>query len=47
MNERKTEQYVRDCLDKLGYDRENFFVEEQQSDNPIINKLLKKCFKKR
>jgi hypothetical protein len=46
MNERKTEQYVRDMLVKLGYLKDDFIIEEQQSDNPAINKLLKNASKK-
>ena len=34
MNERKTEQYVRDMFVKLGYLKDDFIIEEQQSDNP-------------
>ena len=46
-NERKTENYVRDELRKRGYflDR-NITVEEQRSDNPKIQKLLKVASKR-
>ena len=41
-NERKTEQLTRKIFKNLGYyDDNNIMVEEQISDNPIIQKLLK------
>ena len=39
-NERKTEKITRDMLRKAGYTEEEFNIEEQQSDNPKIKKLL-------
>ena len=45
-NERKTENIVRDLLREQGYnDNENIIIEEQQSDNPRIDKLLNKASK--
>ena len=45
-NERKTENLVRDLLREQGYnDNENIIIEEQQSDNPRIDKLLNKASK--
>jgi type I restriction enzyme M protein len=47
MNERKTENIVRDLLRKLEYySSSDITVEEQKSDNPKINKLLKNASKK-
>lgn len=47
MNERKTENYVRQKLAELGYyQNPNIIVEEQQSENPRIKKLLKNASKK-
>lgn len=41
VNERKTENLVRNLLKEQGYsDNENILIEEQSSDNPKINKLL-------
>ncbi|MBE3117724.1 MAG: N-6 DNA methylase [Candidatus Atribacteria bacterium] len=46
-NERKTEALVRKRLQRLGYFKDtNLIVEEQQSDNPRIAKLLKNASKK-
>ena len=46
-NERKTENIVRDLLAKQGYkDNDNIIIEEQSSDNPKIDKLLKSASKK-
>ena len=46
-NERKTESIVRRRLDKLGYFKSNrLVVEEQRSDSPRIDKLLKNASKK-
>ncbi|MDB8789187.1 N-6 DNA methylase [Romboutsia sp. 1001216sp1] len=46
-NERKTENIVRDELRRLGYyDDENIVIEEQKSDIPKIDKLLKNASKK-
>ena len=46
-NERKTEQLTRKIFKNLGYyDDNNIMVEEQISDNPIIQKLLKSASKK-
>src|SRR3990172_12740694 len=46
-SERKTENYVRECLRSLGYyDDQTIIVEEQKSDNPRIIKLLKTASKK-
>ncbi len=45
-NERKTENLVRDLLRKKGYyDDDNIHIEEQSSDNPKIDKLLKSASK--
>ena len=45
-NERKTENIVRNILRDKGYfDDEGIIVEEQFSDNPKINELLKKASK--
>ncbi len=45
-NEKKTENLARRLLRKGGiFDNENFIVEEQKSDNPIIQKLLKNASK--
>jgi len=42
VNERKTEQLVRKMLKDAGYyNNPNIIIEEQSSDNPKINKLLK------
>jgi len=47
MTERKTENLVRDALRKLRYYDDNAIViEEQKSDNPRIDKLLKNASKK-
>jgi len=47
MNEKKTENIVRDYFRKHGYYKDsNIIVEEQQSDNPRIKKLLKNASKK-
>ncbi len=47
MNERKTEFLVREMLRKnFYYDSEDILVEEQKSDNPRIDKLLKNASKK-
>jgi len=47
MTERKTENIVRDSLRKLGYyDDDETIVEEQKSDNPRINRLLKSASKR-
>jgi len=46
MNERKTEKIVRDLLHEKGYyDNDNIVIEEQKSDNPKIDKLLKNASK--
>ena len=46
-NERKTEEMVRKILqDKGYYDDINITIETQQSDNYIINKLLKNASKR-
>jgi len=46
MTERKTENLVRDALRRLKYyDDNSIIVEEQKSDNPRINKLLKNASK--
>jgi type I restriction enzyme M protein len=46
-NERKTETLVRNRLEKAGYFRtHDVIVEEQQSDSPRIDKLLKHASKK-
>lgn len=45
-NERKTEIIVRKLLQEQGYiDNENIVIEEQSSDNPRINKLLRSASK--
>ncbi len=41
MSERKTEKLIRDQFSALGYDVDGVILEEQKSDNPDINKLLK------
>ena len=42
MNERKTENIVRDKLNRLGYKRDKkILIEEQRSQNPAIQKLLR------
>jgi type I restriction enzyme M protein len=41
MSERKTEKLIRDQFTALGYDIDGVILEEQKSDNPDINKLLK------
>lgn len=47
MNERKTENYVRQRLIELGYyQNPDIIVEEQKSDNPRIKKLLSKASKR-
>ena len=47
MNERKTETLVRKLLKDNGYyDDANITIEEQKSDSPKINKLLKNASKK-
>jgi type I restriction enzyme M protein len=46
VNERKTEQLVRSMLKDKGYlNDSNIVIEEQASDNPRINKLLKNASK--
>lgn len=46
-NERKTERYVREALQKRGYfSDKNISVEEQKSDNPKVQKLLKTASKR-
>ena len=46
-NERKTENIVREELRKLGYyDSSDLIIEEQKSDFPSIDKLLKNASKK-
>jgi type I restriction enzyme M protein len=46
LNERKTEKLVRAALLSRGYESDaGVFVEEQQSDNPRIQKLLKRASK--
>lgn len=46
VNERKTEQLVRKMLKDAGYyNNPNIIIEEQSSDNPKINKLLKSASK--
>ena len=42
MNERKTEAIVRKHFDKFS----NIIIEEQKSDNPKIDKLLRNASKK-
>ena len=45
-NEKKTENLARRLLKQVGiFDNDNFIVEEQRSDNPIIQKLLKSTSK--
>src|SRR3989344_7801408 len=45
-NEKKTENLSRKLLAKAGiFDNEDFIVEEQKSDNPTIQKLLKSASK--
>lgn len=45
-NEKKTENLSRKLLTKVGiFDNEDFLVEEQKSDNPTIQKLLKNASK--
>ncbi|MCB5288329.1 MAG: SAM-dependent methyltransferase [Candidatus Cloacimonetes bacterium] len=45
-NERKTENIVRELLREQGYyDNENIVIEEQKSDNPKIDKLLRTASK--
>jgi type I restriction-modification system DNA methylase subunit len=45
-NEKKTENLSRKLLARVGiFDNDNFIVEEQKSDNPIIQKLLKNASK--
>ncbi|MFA6050239.1 MAG: N-6 DNA methylase [Candidatus Paceibacterota bacterium] len=45
-NEKKTENLSRKLLARAGiFDNDNFIVEEQKSDNPIIQKLLKNASK--
>lgn len=47
MNERKTENIVRKLLSKAGYyDDTSIIVEEQKSDHPVIDKLLKNASKR-
>lgn len=47
MNERKTENLLRDMLQKSFYfDSDDILVEEQKSDSPRINKLLRNASKK-
>lgn len=47
MNERKTENIVRNLLSDIGYYKDNsLIIEEQKSDSPIIDKLLKNASKK-
>ncbi|MDQ7818812.1 MAG: N-6 DNA methylase [Melioribacteraceae bacterium] len=47
MNERKTEEIVRRYFEKLGFKSNSLLlIEEQQSDNTIIKKLLKNASKK-
>ncbi|HJD65314.1 MAG TPA: hypothetical protein LFW10_04180 [Rickettsia endosymbiont of Diachasma alloeum] len=46
LNERITENIVRDLLRQKGYyDEQNILVEEQKSQNPRINKLLQNASK--
>ena len=46
INERKTEMLTRKIFKEWGYyDDNNIIVEEQISDNPIIQKLLKSASK--
>ncbi len=45
-NEKKTENLSRKLLTKAGiFDNSDFIVEEQKSDNPVIQKLLKSASK--
>ena len=45
-NEKKTEKLTRQFLLEVGiYDNNDFIIEEQKSDNPIIQKLLKNASK--
>lgn len=45
-NEKKTENLSRKLLSKAGiFDNSDFLVEEQKSDNPLIQKLLKSASK--
>ena len=45
-NEKKTENLSRKLLTRVGiFDNDNFIVEEQKSDNPVIQKLLKNASK--
>ena len=45
-NEKKTENLSRKFLARVGiFDNDNFIVEEQKSDNPVIQKLLKSASK--
>lgn len=47
MNERITENIVRNLLSKVGYYKDkNLIIEEQKSDSPIIDKLLTNASKK-
>lgn len=47
MNERKTESIVRDLLRKTSYyNSKDILIEEQKSDNPKIDKLLKNASKR-
>lgn len=46
MNERKTEQIVRELLEKKSFYKDDIIIEEQKSDHPSINKLLKNASKK-
>ena len=47
MNERKTERLVRELLASCGYfSNDDIIVEEQISDSPLINSLLKRASKK-
>ncbi|MFZ1019995.1 MAG: N-6 DNA methylase [Minisyncoccia bacterium] len=46
LNERKTENLTKKLLFSVGINEENgFLIEEQKSDNPIIQKLLKNASK--
>lgn len=46
MNERITENIVRDLLREKGYySNDNIVIEEQSSQNPKIDKLLKNASK--
>jgi type I restriction-modification system DNA methylase subunit len=45
-NEKKTENLSRKLLTRVGiFDNDDFIVEEQKSDNPVIQKLLKNASK--